>query len=152
MSWNKHGRLQDIVVWPEREEVDKYVYTPGIHGLELANALIDGKVLGMRCRDGRVYVPPKTLCPDFQQGELVEVRGPWRVQHYTVIYEDLYGNRLEKPVVVALVKPDDADVGMIHVLNADPSSVKPGMSVRPVFKPKEQRKGNILDIIYFEPA
>ncbi len=152
MSWDKHGRLHDIVVWPEREEVDKYVYTPGVHGLELAKALMEGRILGVRCSDGKVYVPPKTFCPDFQQGELVEVRGPWRVQGYTVVYEDMYGNRLQRPVVVAIVKPDDADVGMIHIVNADPSSVRPGMTVRPVFRPKEERKGTILDIAYFEPA
>ena len=152
MSWDKKGRLSDIVFWPEREEVDKYVYTPGLHGLELAKALMDGKILGMRCPDGKVYVPPKTFCPDFSQGELVEVKGPWRVQYYTVVYEDLYGNKLDKPVVVAVVKPDDAVNGMVHIVNADPSKVSPGMAVKPVFKPKEQRKGTIADIAYFEPA
>lgn len=152
MSWDKKGRLSDIVFWPEREEVDKYVYTPGLHGLELAKALMDGRILGMKCPDGKVYVPPKTFCPDFSQGELVEVKGPWRVQYYTVVYEDLYGNKLDRPVVVAVIKPDDAANGMIHIVNADPSKVAPGMVVRPVFKPKEQRKGTITDIAYFEPA
>jgi len=152
MSWDKHGRLHDIITWPEREEVDKYIYTPGLHGLELAKALMDGRILGMRCSDGKVYVPPKTFCPDYGQGELVEVKGPWRLQHYTVVYEDLYGNRLEKPIVVGVIKPDDADLGMIHIVNVDPSAVRQGMTLRPVFRPKEQRKGTILDIEYFEPA
>jgi uncharacterized OB-fold protein len=106
----------------------------------------------MRCSDGKVYVPPKTFCPDYSQGELVEVKGPWRLQHYTVVYEDLYGNRLEKPIVVGVIKPDDADLGMIHIVNVDPSAVRQGMTLRPVFRPKEQRKGTILDIEYFEPA
>jgi len=37
-------------------------------------------------------------------------------------------------------------------VNVDPSAVRQGMTLRPVFRPKEQRKGTILDIEYFEPA
>jgi uncharacterized OB-fold protein len=69
-----------------------------------------------------------------------------------VVYEDLYGNRLEKPVVVGVIKPDDAVNGIIHIVNADPSNVYVGMELRPVFRPKEQRRGVITDIQYFEPA
>jgi uncharacterized OB-fold protein len=152
MSWDKHGRLHDLVFWPEREEIDKYVYTPGLHGIELAKALVDGKVLGMKCPDGKVYVPPKTFCPDSTEGQLVEIKGPWRLLHYTVVYEDLYGNRLDKSVVVGIIKPDDADNGMIHIVNVDPSKVVIGMELKPAFKPKDQRKGTITDIEYFEPA
>ncbi len=152
MSWDKHGRIHDLIFWPEREEVDKYVYTPGLHGLELAKALVEGRILGMKCSDGSVYVPPKTFCPDFGEGSLVEIKGPWRLQYYTVVYEDLYGNRLEKPIVVGVIKPDDAVNGMIHIVNVDPGKVYVGMELKPVFKPKDQRKGTITDIQYFEPA
>ncbi len=152
MSWDKGRGVRSFIVWPEREEVDKYIYTPGIHGLELAKALVEGRVLGMKCSDGKVYVPPKTFCPDMSQGELVEVKGPWRLQYYTVVYEDLYGNRLDKPIVVGVIKPEDASNGMIHIVNVDPSKVAVGMELKPVFKPKDQRKGTVLDIDHFEPA
>ncbi len=152
MSWDKDWRTSEIIFWPEREEVDKYVYTPGISGQELAKALMDGRVLGIKCKDGQVYVPPKTYCPDFSQGELVEIRGPWRLLHYTVVYEDLYGNRLQNPIVIGIIKPDDASNGLIHIVNAELERLRPGMELKPVFKPKDQRKGIITDIDHFEPV
>ncbi len=136
--------------YPGRMEVESYIYTPGRHGVEFAKALKEGKILGMKCGK-TVIVPPKTFCPDFTEGELVEVKGPWRVQYYTVIYETIEGEKLGEPVIVAVVKPDDADTGIIHVVRADPTQLYPGMVVKPVWKPPEQRKGLITDIEYWVP-
>ena len=149
MAW-KRWRLEDVVHYPGKQEVEKYVYTPGIHGLELAKALKEGRILGMKCPDG-VYVPPKTYCPDGSPGELVEVHGPWRIVTYTIVHQDLYGNPLPEPEILALIIPDDADHGgLIHRVKAD--QVYIGMEVKPHWKPPEAREGKITDIEYFEPA
>jgi uncharacterized OB-fold protein len=152
MAW-KRWRIEDVIHYPGTQEVEKYVYTPGIHWLEAAKALREGGILGMKCPDGSVYVPPKTYCPDGSPGELVEIQGPWRVLTFTVIYEDLYGEKLPEPQVIALVRPDDASGGgLVHILKADPSKIYIGMEVKPHWKPADKRTGHITDIEYFEPA
>ncbi|MEB3861756.1 MAG: Zn-ribbon domain-containing OB-fold protein [Desulfurococcales archaeon] len=148
MSWWKENVASRIRHYPGSMEVEKYVYTPGVHGLEQAKALKEGKILGSKCGD-TIYVPPLTLCPDHKPGELVEVKGPWRVVTYTVITETMDGRKLEKPEVIAVVKPDDAEGGLIHRVESD--QVYIGMEVEPVFKPEAERKGTIDDILYFKP-
>ena len=149
MWWKEPRRTYRF---PGKMEVEKYVYTPGIHGLEAAKALKEeGRFLGTKCGD-TVYYPPTTLCPDYTEGELAEVRGPWRITAYTVVRETLEGERLEKPLVIAHIAPDDAVGGLIHYVDASPDEVYIGMEVEPVLKPKEERRGNpVLDITHFKP-
>lgn len=131
-------------------EADRYVYPPGIAWSEMARALLEGKILGTKCSDG-VYVPARMYCRDLSRGEFVEIGGSWIMRSFTIVYEDMRGRRLEEPQVVILVAPAEAFGGMIHLLKR---GVKPelGMSVRPVFRPKEERRGTLSDIAYFEPA
>jgi len=149
--WGREGRR--VYRYPGRMEVEKYLYTPGLHGLEAAKALREeGRFLGTRCGD-TVYYPPTTFCPDHSRGELAEVRGPWRIAAYTVVRYSLEGERLDKPVVIAHITPDDAVGGLIHYVDAPPERVYIGMEVKPRLKPKSERTGNpILDIEAFEPA
>jgi hypothetical protein len=142
-----------IASFPGTMEVEKYLYTPGLHGLKFAEALKQGRILAGRCADGSIYVPPPTFCPDGSEEELVDVtESEWIVDTYTVVYEDMYGNRLEEPQVVAVVRPAEARGGMIHYVKADPEAVYTGMRVKPVFAPEDKRRGLVTDIVYFEPA
>ena len=150
MAWRKPRRLEDAVHYPGRMEVEEYVYTPGIHGLELAKALREGKLLGMKCGD-TIIVPPLTFCPDHTEGELVEIDGTWRLQYYTVIYETPEGEPLSEPEIIGLVRPEGAQGGLFARIKAGPDKLYPGMPVRPVFKPAEERRGTIEDILYWEP-
>lgn len=151
MSWDKTSRPHGVVEFPGRQEVGKYVYTPGLHGLEFAKALKEGRILVGEC-NGVIIVPPKTFCPDHSEERLVEYDGDWEVVTYTIVYEDMYGNRLSEPQVIAVIRPlGSSGPGMIHYVKAEPGRLRPGLAVRPVFKPKEERKGLITDIAYFEP-
>ncbi len=150
MSWDKEHVVSRIRHYPGSMEVEKYVYTPGIHGLKLAEALKEGKILGTRCGD-TVYVPPTTLCPDHSPGELVEVKGPWRVVTYTIVSKAMDDTPLEEPEVLAVIKPDDAVGGLVHRVKPG-DAIYIGMEVEPVFKPKEERTGQITDILYFKPV
>ena len=50
------------------------------------------------------------------------------------------------------VRIDGTDGGLIHYIEGmDPEDVAIGMPVEAVFKPKNQRKGSILDIKHFRP-
>ncbi|MCE4616918.1 MAG: Zn-ribbon domain-containing OB-fold protein [Aeropyrum sp.] len=148
-QWGKNP--WGVYKFPGKMEVEKYVYTPGLHGLEMAKALKEGRIVGTKCGE-TVYVPPTTLCPDFGEGKVVEVSGPWYVDAYTVIRESLEGEKLEEPVVIALLVPEDAEGGLIHYVKAEPEEVFIGMMVEPVFRPAEERKGTITDIMYFRPV
>ena len=142
--------------YPGKMEVEEYVYTPGLHGLEFARKLIEeGKLVATRCGD-TVYLPPTTFCPDLSEGEVVEVPldQPWIVRTYTVVYRDMWGNRLPEPRIIAVLVPEEpgnVEGGLIHYVKADPATVYIGMRVKPRLKPREERKGTIADIEWFEP-
>jgi len=151
MSLWKKSRVVDVIHVEGSMETEKYVYTPGLAGVKVAEALIEGKIMGVRCR-GELYIPAKTYCPDHSEGELVEVRGPWVIKSYTIVYEDMYGEKLDKPVVVALLGIEGARGGLIHYVDVDPDKARIGLKVEPVFKPREERRGLITDIMFFKPV
>jgi len=151
MSLWKKSRVVDVVHVEGKMETEKYIYTPGIAGLKVAEALIEGRILGVRCGD-KLYIPAKTYCPDHAEGKLEEVKGPWVVKSYTIVYEDMYGSRLDKPKVIALIGVENAHGGLIHYVEVEPDTIAVGLKVEPVFKPKEERRGILADIAYFKPV
>lgn len=153
MSWDKRALPGDIIHYPGKQEPDYYLYPPGIHGLEAVEILRKGKIPGMLCGD-QLLLPPKTFCPDeeMSRGEVVELEGPYTITLATVIHRDFYGRKLEEPQVLALITVPGAIGGYLGVVKADPDTVYPGMRVKPVFKPPEERTGAITDILYWEPV
>lgn len=148
-QWNKSP--WEVYRYPGRMEAERYVYTPGLHGLELAKALREGRIVGTRCGD-TIFVPPTTFCPDMSKGEVAEVKGPWYVESYTVIYKGFNGEKLDKPLVVAVIRPDDGEGGLVHYVDVSPDEIYIGMPVEPVFKSPGERTGTILDIEHFKPV
>jgi uncharacterized OB-fold protein len=138
-------------------EVEEYVYTPGLHGLEMAKRLVRGDaIVATRCGT-EVYIPPTTFCPDLEPGEVVEVPldQPWTVKTYTVVYRDLEGRPLREPRIIALLVPEEPSNvvgGLVHYVRADPAAIYEGMRVKPRLKPERERRGLITDIEFFEPA
>ncbi len=152
MAWWKRALPGDLIHFPGKQEVDYYIYTPGLHGVKAAELLKQGKIPGMLCGD-QLILPPKTFCPNenLTEGEVVEVSGPFIAVLVTIIWEDFYGNKLEEPQILGLITAQGAVGGYIGIIKANPDSVYPGMRVKPVFKPKEERTGAITDIEYWEP-
>jgi len=75
------------------------------------------------------------------------------VHTYTVLHVDLEGSPLAEPEIMAFVKLDGSDGGLVHRLGeVSPDEVEIGMTVEAVFKAKGEREGSILDIEYFKPA
>ncbi len=151
MAWRKPRSPEDTIFYPGTMEVEEYVYTPGLHGEELAKALRQGKILGMKC-GSTLIVPPLTFCPDGSPGELVPVESTWRVVTYTIVYDTIEGEPLEEPEIIAVLRPDGFQGGLVHRVRAAPGSIYIGMPVRPVFRPEGERTGAITDILYFEPV
>lgn len=136
------GRIKVPYTWSVGETGSKFF-------LELRD---HKKIWGTRCPScGKVLVPARKICGKcFQQtDEWVEVGSEGTVQTFTVVRYPSEVHPLRPPFGYAVILLDGADTGMTHLLaGSDPIKWRTGMRVKAVFK--EDRKGNILDIAYFE--
>lgn len=133
-----------------------YIYTAGRAGERFLRELINGKIYGTRCASCKVtYVPPRIYCERcFARLEdyYVDVGTKGTVHTFTQCYETYEAKRKEKPSIVALIKIDGTDGGLIHWLDEIIfDDVYIGMPVEAVFVNKKDRTGSILDIHYFKP-
>ncbi|MEM0351121.1 MAG: Zn-ribbon domain-containing OB-fold protein [Archaeoglobaceae archaeon] len=90
--------------------------------LEFFNALMEGKLLGMKCRDcGNYTCPPKHTCNvcSSMNLEKVVLSGRGVVKTYTVTYVAPMGYEKEAPYVVALVELEEGP-WIIGRLDVDP--------------------------------
>lgn len=131
-------------------------YTPGVAGERFLREILErGRFLGTRCPQcDLVYVPPRLYCERClaQLEEWVEVASTGRVHTFTVVYLDLDGQPLAEPRLVAFIRLDGADGGLVHFLGeVEAEQACIGMEVEAVFKDRAERKGSILDIAYFRP-
>jgi len=134
-----------------------YIYTPGVAGDKFFKALRDEeKLLATHCEScDHTYMPPRMYCERcFSKLEKwVETEPIGVVDTYTVTHEDRDGEKLSEPVIVAFIRIDKTDGGLIHKLGGiDFDSVKIGMKVKAVFTDKAKRNGGLMDINHFAPA
>jgi uncharacterized OB-fold protein len=132
-------------------------YTAGIAGEKFFREIKDNaRIVGTYCENCElVYVPAAMFCERCfaELDEWVEVPSRGWVFTYTVLHRDLEDKPLEPPVVLAYVKLEGADGGLVHYLGEiDPEHVCIGMEVEAVFKDPAEREGSILDIEYFQPV
>ncbi len=132
-------------------------YTAGIAGERFLRAIKEeGKILGTRCRAcDLVYVPATLFCERCfaRLDEWVEVSSRGHLFTFTVLTRDLEDRPLAEPQVLAYVKLDGSDGGLIHYLGeVDPAELYIGLEVEAVFKDAAEREGSILDIRYFRPV
>ena len=112
-----------------------------------------GKIIGVRIGDGRVMVPPTEYDPETGGAidEYVEVGPAGTVVSWTWVSEPRAGkHHLTKPFAFALVRPDGADIPMVHVVDvasADEMSV--GMRVMPRWA--DERVGYVTDLNAWVP-
>ena len=131
-------------------------YTYGIAGERFFREIMNNaKLFGARCKKcGLTYLPPRIYCErcfdEIEEWHEIENKG--EIYTYTIGWVDLDGSRLQKPIVLALVKFDGVYGGIVHRLGEiDTAEVKIGLQVKAVFKSKAERTGSILDIKYFKP-
>lgn len=132
-------------------------YTAGPAGERFFREIQEnGKLWGTHCPAcDLLYVPPRLYCEQCfaHLDEWVEVSNCGRVHTFTVIHVDLDGQPLAEPRILAFVRIEGTDGGLVHYLDeVEPDEVGIGMCVEPVFKEKAERKGGILDIAYFRPC
>lgn len=132
-------------------------YSAGIAGERFFRALKDeGKFLGTRCQAcDLVYVPATMFCERCfaELDEWVEVPGTGHVFTFTVLFRDLDDEPLDEPQVLAYVKLDGCDGGLVHYLGEiELEELHIGREVEAVFKDAAGREGSILDVKYFRPV
>jgi len=130
-------------------------FTAGALGTEIFTKLRDEKkIMGMRCPAcSKVFVLARSICRDFfeQMEEMVELSDQGTVLTYTVCSQPNPVQPAETPLTYAVIQLDGADNGMVHMLGeVAPEAINVGMRVQAVFK--EERTGNLLDIVYFKPV
>jgi uncharacterized OB-fold protein len=81
----------------------------------------------------------------------IDVGTSGEVHTFTMLYEDLDGNRKENPEIIAFIRFGDG--GLVHRLGeVDIDDIIIGMRVEAVFKAKSEREGSIQDIRHFRPV
>ncbi len=130
-------------------------YTFGLAGERFYRAIKDeGKFFGTQCkRCEHIYVPASMFCERcmHELDTWIDVGTSGEVYTYTLLYEDLDGNRKQNPDIIAFIRLGDG--GLVHRLGKiDQDKVEIGMRVEAVFKAKAEREGSIQDIIHFRPV
>lgn len=117
----------------------------------------NGKIYANICpKCGRGLAPPRPLCGrcHVRMGEWVEVGPKGTVLVFSVtemsFWDPSTGLMRQVPYTHSIIALDGAPVAFQHFLEeTNTEKLRSGMRVEAVFKPKSQRKGNILDILHF---
>lgn len=111
------------------------------------------RILGIKCPQcNMVFVPPRSTCGRCFSPlkDWVEVSDKGTLQTYTIVHYPTPVQPVPTPLIYGIVKLDGADTGLAHLINeTDYERLHIGMRVQAVFK--EERVGNMLDILYFKP-
>jgi uncharacterized OB-fold protein len=152
---DKVDKLHHAIAWRGDLPITSR-YSAGIAGEKFFRAIKDeGRFMGTHCEAcDLVYVPAAMFCERCfaELDEWVEVPNWGHVFTYTVLYRDLDDQPLNPPAVLAYVKLDGTDGGLVHYIGeTEKNLIYIGQEVEAVFKPSAEREGSILDIQYFRP-
>jgi uncharacterized OB-fold protein len=109
-------------------------------------------LVGIKGSDGRVIVPPVEYDPVTAEDltEMVEVGPGGVVTSFAWVAHPHVKHPLDRPFAWALIQPDGADTSLVHAVDAgSPDRIVTGTRVVPRWR--EERVGEIADIVCFEP-
>jgi len=145
-----------------RGKID-YRWDAGVAIGQFLNALKEGRLLGRKCHGcGRTTIPPRMFCEKCfrRSDEWVVLKDTGRVNTFSVSFVNWDASRRTTPQVPAVIEIDGASPGMgiLHLigdvgttLEEVLAKVRVGLPVQAVWKPPEQRQGEITDILHFRP-
>jgi uncharacterized OB-fold protein len=141
------------VVYPGKIRVP-YVWSVGEYGSRFLYELKEHKKFwATRCpRCRKVFIPPRKSCPDcfVQIGEWLEVGPHGSLVTFTIVRYRAQTHPVLAPFAIGVIQLDGSDTGLVHLIGGeDIEEISSGMRVKPVFR--EEREGNLLDILYFTP-
>ena len=142
--------------WPGNMQAD-YLYPSGSAGNKFFKHIKENdSFLASKCsKCNKTFFPPRLYCEDcfceIPENDWFEVPANGKIELSTVASIDTYGNKLDKPVVVAMINIGKTDCGLLGIIQTDnPDKKLVGVQVEAVFKPKNQREGTLKDILYFK--
>lgn len=150
---NENISIPMTVDVPYRFAAGKYM------GRFLTELRDNGKFFGIECpKCKRVQLPPRIVCApcDVKNERWVELGHEGTLTGFTIMYLPLTdpttGKPHEPPFVYGSVRLDGADSVIDHFIDIepDPEKIKVGMRLKVVLRPKEQRIGDLSDIIHFK--
>jgi uncharacterized OB-fold protein len=116
--------------------------------------LREGKLQGIKAKDGRVLMPPPEYDPDTGETlgtDLVPVGPEGTVEAWTWVPAPSRKHPLDRPFAFALVKPDGADTAMVSAVDSGSiEAMSTGMRV--VARFSEEPHGLITDLEAWEPV
>jgi uncharacterized protein len=128
-------------------------YTAGVAGERFLQLLKQGTIQASVCRScGKTFLPPKIFCKDcfIQLTEWKEVSPETAsIYSFTKVRSQ---DENSPPQVVVLIKFEGVEGGLLGKFKPGREEPRIGMKVKPVFRKKESRKGELSDIEYFEKA
>lgn len=139
-----------------------YRWSAGIYGGKFLTELRDnGKIYANKCpKCGFHCIYPRIACPRCsirmeEWGKWIEVGPKGTVLLFNITEQPflnpMTGKMLKVPMTVGLIQLDGAPVVFTHYLEeTNPEKLCIGMRVEAVFKPREERKANINDILHFK--
>ena len=149
----------------ERRKVKAQIFVPyelalGPVYARFFDSLKEEKIMGTRCKKcNRTVTPPRGFCPRcFEKiEEWVEVGPEGTIESWAYIVYEFFGMAVKPPYVAGSIRLDGTDVGFQHIIggfdlsdfNSVRDKVKLGGKVKAVWS--KEKKGDILDIAYFEP-
>lgn len=140
----------------ERQELKvPYRYSMGATASKFFTEIRDNKkIMGIKCsKCNLVYVPPRSTCGRCFSllNNWAEVSDRGSLETYTRVRYNTPVQPVAAPFFYGIIKLDGADTGLPHFIG-DTNGKEPhiGMRLQAVFK--EERAGNILDILYFKPV
>lgn len=145
------------VAWRGTMPVE-FLYTAGAAGERFFQTLRRrGRFEATRCDECNLtYFPPRIYC----ERCFADLSDTWRgvpltgkVHTFTVVHVDGRGQPLPQPEVIAYVRIDGTDGGMVsRLLRAKPGDVQLEMPVTAVLAPPRKRRGNLADLLGFAPT
>jgi uncharacterized OB-fold protein len=144
-------------VWHGTMPVE-FLYTAGAAGERFFVTLRRRDVFAVtRCEECNLtYLPPRLYCErcfDDLSEAWHEVPPVGRVHTFTVVRVDGTGRPLRTPDIIAYVRIDGTDGGMVsRLLDVDSAAVGIDMPVRAVLAPRRKRRGLLADLLGFAPT
>ncbi|MBU0505600.1 thiolase domain-containing protein [bacterium] len=150
------------------QDVPHMSYTPDLryswdNGYALTTYLDgfkNGKIRGSKCSScGRMMIPARSfceLCNLKAVEDYYDLPDSGTIETFTLSHVDWDSSMLPDGQInmFAVISIDGAakKMGLVHRLgDVDPKDVKIGMRVKAVWKPENEREGNVLDLKYFRP-
>lgn len=131
-----------------------YTYTAGGATTRFLKGMAQGKILGERAPDGKVYVPSRGADPQLgvPTSEQVELPHTGTLTSFCIVNVAFYGQGMEIPYTSGLILLDGSDLPIMHLIQECPvEDVHIGMRVEAVWVDEADLGPTLESIRYFRP-